>query len=202
VTRSVLRRLRDERGFTLTEMLASMAVLGILFAVFATVMSTTITHGTQEQETAALQQEARSAMERFAQELRQAYTGTTTWPILAIGTNTIRFQSPDRLQPFHLREIEWRLSGGNLQRRSITSTDTDGSPWAWPGGGIAAASWITQARSIRNASIFQFLDANNNSTGTLANVRKVTITLDVATVGQATRVFTYQTSVKPRVSVA
>lgn len=202
MTPALANRLLEERGFTLTEMLASMAVLGVLFAVFATVISMTITQGTQEQEATVLQSEARAALERFAQEVRQANTGVDgQWPIASVSTatNTIRFFSPDRLQPYHMREIEWRLSSGQLQRRSVTSTDTDGSPWVYPTA-LSAVAWTTQARSIRNATIFQFLDANDVATATPANVRKVTITLQISTVGKAGRTSTYQTSVKPRVT--
>jgi prepilin-type N-terminal cleavage/methylation domain-containing protein len=200
--RALAQRLRDERGFTLIEMLTSIAVLGLLFAMFATVLSTTITQGTQEQETTVLQAEARAAIERFAQELRQSYSDDGTWPIQSVSTatNTIRFLSPDRLQPFHLRQIEWRLSGGELQRRSVTSTDTDGDPWVFPTA-LTAVAWTTEAGSIRNATVFQFLDESGAATSTADDVRKVTITLDVSTVGQAGRVSTYETSVTPRVSV-
>jgi prepilin-type N-terminal cleavage/methylation domain-containing protein len=201
VTRALAHRLRDNRGFTLVEMLTSMVILGLLFAVFATVMSTTITQGTQEQTMTELQTQARSSMEQLARELRQAYSGDGSWPIQTVsaGTQTIRFVSPDKLQPFHLRTIEWRLSSGNLDRRSVTSTDTDGAPWTYPTP-ITSAAWITQARSIKNTNVFQFLDANDAATTTAANVRKVKITLDVATTGQGSRIYRYQTSAHPRVT--
>jgi prepilin-type N-terminal cleavage/methylation domain-containing protein len=199
--RALFHRFRDERGFTLVEMLTSMIVLGILFAVFATVMSTTITQGTQEQAATELQTEARAAMERFAQELRQAHSGDGSWPIQIVnaGTQTIRFVSPDRLQPFHLRQIEWRLSSGALQRRAVTSSDTDGAPWTYPTP-ITSASWSTEARAVRNMTVFQFLDAADAPTTTPANVRKVTITLQVSTQGQSARVYTFETSATPRVT--
>lgn len=200
MTRVLTHRLRDQRGFTLSEMLASMAVLGLLFAAFATVMSTTITQGTQEQEIVALQTQARAAIERFAQELRQAHSGDPTWPIQVVATNSIRFLSPNRLQPFQLRQIEWRLSGGELQRRAVTSTDTDGAPWSLPS--ISGAAWTTEATSIRNTSVFEFFDGSEPPAATTvaANVRKVTITLEVSTTGNSARRYTYQTSITPRVS--
>lgn len=198
------RRLREPAGYSVPEMLVSVAVLSIFFALFATVMSTTMTQSSQEQAATVLQSDARAAMERFARELRQAHSGDGTWPIQSVtpATNTILFLSPDRLAPFHLRQIEWRLSSGELQRRSITSTDTNGPPWVWPGE-ITAAAWATEARSIRNTTIFQFLDGAEPAAATTvpANVRRVVITLEVSSARQANRKFTYTTSVTPRVSV-
>lgn len=199
--RALVHRLHAEHGFTLVEMLTSMVVVGILFAVFSSVMTTTITQSTQEQTAVALQTEARAAMERFAQEVRQAHSGDGTWPIQNVtsGTNTIVFVSPDRLEPFHLRQIEWRLSGGDLERRSVTSTDTDGAPWTYATP-LSSAAWTTEARSIGNTTIFEFLDAADVPTTNAATVRKVRITLQLSTTGQAGRVYTYQTSATPRVT--
>lgn len=200
MTRRLVTLLRDPRGFTLTEMLASMAVLGVMFALFATVMTSTITQGTQEQETTVLQTEARAAVERFASELRTAYSGVDgTWPIEAVSATTIRFLAPERLSPFKLQRVEWQLTGGKLQRRFVTTSDTDGDPWVWPTP-ITSAAWITQARSIRNVSIFQAFDEAGTATTTPADVRKVTITLDVSTTGRQSRKSTFQTTVTPRVT--
>lgn len=196
------RRLREPAGFALPEMLTSIAVLGILFAVFAGVMSTTITHSTREETAALLQAESRAAMERFASELRQAYSGDGTWPIQNVNptTNTILFLSPDRREPFHLRQIEWRLSSGSLQRRSVTSTDTDGPPWALPS--IGGATWTTEVRSVQNTTVFQFLDGAEPAAATTVadNVRRVVVTVVIATTGHGSRTYTYTTSVTPRVS--
>lgn len=200
MTRRLVTRLRDPRGFTLTEMLASMAVLGVLFALFATVMTTTITQSTQEQESTVLQTEARAAIERFASELRTAYSGVDgSWPVEAVSGTTIRFLAPERLSPFKLQRIEYQLSGGELQRRFVTTSDTDGDPWVWPTA-ITSAAWATQARSIRNAAVFQTFDETGAVTTTPADVRKVTITLDVSTTGQQARKSTFKTTVIPRMT--
>lgn len=200
MTRRLVTRLRDPRGFTLTEMLASMAVLGVLFALFSAVMTSTITQSTQEQESTILQTEARAAIERFASELRMAYSGVEgTWPVEAVSATTIRFLSPQRVSPFKLQRVEWQLSGGKLQRRFVTTSDTDGDPWVWPSA-ISTATWNTQARSIRNTSIFQSFDESGAATTTAANVRKVTITLDVSTTGRQSRRSTFKTTVIPRVT--
>lgn len=208
--RSNVRRLGDQRGFALPEMLMSIAVLSVLFALFATVMSTTITQSSQEQAVTVMQTETRAAMERFAQELRQAYSGDSTWPIESVdpASNTIRFLSPDRRDPFHLRRIEWRRSGSDLQRRSVTGTD--GTRGSLPA--ISSAEWTTAARtteasSIRNTTIFQFFaaredDGDEPATTDPARVRRVVITLEVSTARQANRRFTYKTSVFPRVSTS
>jgi prepilin-type N-terminal cleavage/methylation domain-containing protein len=200
VSRVVRHLVRDERGFTLTEMMAVIAILGILLAGFMTFITTTITTSTQEQQMTALQTEARAAVEQFASELRTAYAGVDgTWPIEAIGATSIRFTTPQRITPFRLQRIEWQVAAGDLQRRFVSTSDTDGAPWVWPTA-ITNATWATRARSIRNAVVFEGLDETGAATTTAANVRTVRITLDVSTVGQSSRTFRFQTSVTPRVS--
>ena len=61
--RRLARRLRAEDGVSLIEMLISMAVLGVFFAVFATVVGSSIRHGSEIQEQAVLQTEVRAAVD-------------------------------------------------------------------------------------------------------------------------------------------
>ena len=198
---------RDERGFTLTEMLVVISVLGVVLAGMTAVVSTTITQSSQEQEMTALQTEARASVEEFARDLRTAYSGVSgAWPVEAIGASTITFLTPQRLTPFKLQRIQYQLSGTSLQRRFVTTSDTDGDPWVWPAA-ITTASWATRARGVRNATVFRFfkdVDANNDGqldAATLAqDVRVVEITLDVSTVGKSARQSRFQTRVHLRVT--
>jgi prepilin-type N-terminal cleavage/methylation domain-containing protein len=199
-----LQHLRgDERGFTLTEMITAMAILGLVVGAFATILSSTAKHSTQEQEMGVIQAEARASVDEFARDLRQAYTGVDgSWPIEAISSTSIRFQSPQRLTPFKLQRIEWQLNGTDLQRRFVTTSDTDGDPWVWPTS-ITNASWATRARSVRNTStaVFRGFKADGITATTVpSEVRVVKITLELATTGQPARRYTLTTRVTPRLT--
>ncbi len=199
-----LRHLRrDQRGMTLVELMTSMAILAIILAAFATVLSTSLTQGAQEQEITAVQTEARASVEQFARDLRQAYSGVDgSWPIESINNTSIQFLSPQRLTPFKLQRVQWQLNGTNLQRRFVTTSDTDGDPWIWPSA-ITSAAWDTRARSIRNTSTALFTGYEDDGITPTTNpddVRVVKVTLEVATTGQSARKFTFTTRITPRVT--
>jgi prepilin-type N-terminal cleavage/methylation domain-containing protein len=199
-----LRHLRrDEGGFTLVELMATMAILGIVIAAFTTILTTAVTQSAQEQEYGTIQTEGRSAVEQFARDLRQAYSGVDgAWPIQFISNTSIRFLSPQRVTPFRLQQIEWQLNGTNLQRRFVMTSDTDGDPWIWPTA-ITSAVWDTRARSVRNTStvVFKgFEDDGTTVTTVPDDVRIVQITIEVSTIGEVTRKSTFTTRITPRVT--
>lgn len=197
----VIRRarpsLRSESGFTLIEMMTSMAVLGVFFAVFATVMSSSIRHGTEIQEQAVLQTEVRASLDALVADLRQAtVAGDTTLSRVSTATATqLTFLSPDRRQPMHMRRISYQVTGGKLQRALSTSPST-AAPWTLP----ALSSWSTIAQSIASTGtpVFAYYDANGATTTTAANVRTVRIRVSVAPVSSPTRLLTYDTRVALR----
>ena len=114
---------------TLSEMLVVLAIMGIILAALAGVLSMSITQSSQIQEQSILQTEVRDAVDTMARELRQAYTGDSTYPIETATSTTLQFLSPDKAVPFHNRRIAYRLAGGQIDRAMTTSTDTDGAPW-------------------------------------------------------------------------
>jgi prepilin-type N-terminal cleavage/methylation domain-containing protein len=183
-------RLRAEDGFTLIEMLTVVAILAVVFGVFAAIMSTTARNNAELTQGSVLQGEAGAALDRIAEELRQAYTGDDTFPIVAATATTLEFYSPDTVQPFHLRRIAYRLTGGRLERAVVTSSDTDGAPWT--GLGTTPSNWVTQLDSITNAGAFTYTDANGAVATTPSAVRRVSITLTVATKANPVRRNTYQ----------
>jgi prepilin-type N-terminal cleavage/methylation domain-containing protein len=181
------RRARDERGFTLVEMLVAISVFTILIAAFTTLATATITHSSEVTGETLSETEARAAVDELVADLRQAYTGTTASAIESFSSTAITFDSPDRQTPFHLRRISYRLSGGNFQRQQALSTTTTVPPWTFG----AYGPWATQVQLVRNAAVFQAYDANGNATTTPSAIASVVITVDVSSLAESGRQFTY-----------
>lgn len=188
---------RAADGFTLIEMVVSIAVLGIFFAAFSTVVGSSIIHGSEIQEQAVLQTEVRAAVDRLAADLRQSTNaGDTSLARISTATGTqLTFISPDRAQPMHVRRIAYQVTGGQLQRALATSTST-AAPWTIP----ALGGWSTLFRSVVTTGIpvFSYFDGNGASTAVATNVRTVRIHVAVATATAPGRQLTYDTRVTLR----
>jgi prepilin-type N-terminal cleavage/methylation domain-containing protein len=201
--RAIFTRLASERGFTLSEMLVVISILGLILGAFSLIFSSSIRHSGEIQEQSLMQTEVRFATDRIAREVRQAYYGdgttcpvtvtTGTCPITMSTATQLQFYSLDEQAPYHLRFIAYRLSGGALQRAMATSTNTAGPPWTMP----ALGAWGTVVGSIKNATLFTYFDSASptpNATTTASSVRSVTITLTEATSTSPGRQYTYTTS--------
>ncbi len=191
------RRLGSEKGVTLMEMMVSIAVLGIFFAAFATVVGSTIGQSSQIQEQSVLQTEVRAAADALVADLRQAtQAGDTSLLRVSTATSTqLTFLSPDRGQPLRLRRIAYQVTGGQLQRARATSTNT-ASPWSIP----ALSAWSTVARGILTTAtpFFTYYDGGGAVTSVAANVRAVKITFSVAPTSNGNKVLLYTTRVSLR----
>jgi len=169
--------LHSERGFTIVEMLATMAVMGIVLAVFAQLLVTSSNTSSRVEEQATLQNDMRAAVDRLTTDFRQATNAFGTSPVESLSATTLTFDSPDRMTPFHLRRISYRLASGELDRSSTTSTDSDGWPWIWP---LGTPAWTTEIGSVRSTSAFTFYDANGAVTTDPTAVRSARISITVA----------------------
>ena len=123
-----------------------------------------------------MQPEVRASIDRLTTDFRQATTTGAASPVESVSSTAFTFDSPDRGTPFHLRRIAYQLVNGQLQRSTTVSTNTDGSPWIWPG---VAGPWIPELTSITNASPFTFYDASGVATTTVSAVHSMRITLTV-----------------------
>ncbi len=172
-----MRLRRNERGFTVVELLATMAVMGIVLAVFGQLLVTSSKTSNRIAEQATLQNDVRAAVDRLTSDFRQATNANGTSAVESLSGTTLTFDSPDRATPFHLRRIAYRLVSGDLQRSVTTSTDNDGWPWVWP---IGTPTWTTEVGSVTNATSFTFYDANGAVTTDPNTVRSARISLTVA----------------------
>jgi prepilin-type N-terminal cleavage/methylation domain-containing protein len=193
----VVRR-RDQDGFTVIELVISMVLIGTIFTIFAVTMSSTIRNSSEVQEDAVLQGEVRATVEAIARDLRQAYTGSGTPALETMTATQIQFLSPDRQTPFHLRRINYKLSGKSIQRASATSTNTGQPPWTFP----ALPAYTKQVGSVVNSAVFAYYNSADppQQTTVAADVASVTIKVVVATPQSPNRQFTYATSVALRVA--
>jgi len=151
--------LREERGFTLIELVVAMPIMLIVMGGLVIMLTTISNKSSQQQEITTLQVEARNALGIMANELRGGFTGDGSSVIAFAGPSTLTFYSPDEYptsattgSSFHLREISYQVTtAGLLQRQSMTTTNTfptascltcgGTSQWAWPGTGMSP--WIT-----------------------------------------------------------
>jgi len=171
-----IRHLRSERGFTIVELLATMAVMSVVLVVFAQVLITTSHTSTRIEEQATLQNEVRASIDRLTTDFRQATNADGTSPVESLSGTTLTFDSPDRMTPFHLRRISYQVVNGVLSRSVTTSVDTDGWPWVWP----AAGPWQQEVGSVTTTTPFVFFDANGVATTDPNAVRSLRVTLNVA----------------------
>jgi prepilin-type N-terminal cleavage/methylation domain-containing protein len=185
-----------EAGFTLVEVVISMAVIAVIFAMYSVVMSSTIRGSTRVQENSVLQGEVRSAVEAIARDLRQAYTGNGTPALETMTASQIQFLSPDRSTPLHLRRINYRVSGKLLQRAMARSSNTGAPPWTFP----ALPAYSTELGSVSSSTVFSYYAADGSVTTTAADVAGVTIRVSVTNPSTPNVAYTYATSVALRVA--
>jgi len=166
-----LRRLRDNRGFTLVELVVAMPI-GLLIIGGMVLMLTTLTHyNNQNQEELTLQTEARSALNVLETQIRGAFYGDgQTAAFSSANATTMTFYTPDEypgsvsgsvLSSFHLKQVSYRVQTGQLQSQFQTSTNTypTAPPWTFPG---TMSSWTTvigSAGTITNTDVFSYWDS-------------------------------------------
>jgi prepilin-type N-terminal cleavage/methylation domain-containing protein len=172
-----LHMLRGELGFTVIELLATMAIMGTLLAAFGQMLITTSKSSARTEEQATLQDLARTAISGLTRDLREATNTLGTSPVESLSTTTVTFDAPDEATPFHLRRIAYRLVDGELDRSVTTSLNTSNGPWQWPG---TAGPWTATLDSVTNGSVFTYYDAAGTQTTDPTLVRSVRITLAVA----------------------
>lgn len=145
-------RLRDQRGYTLAELLTAMAVMGLLLAGLLLTLQEGQTAYQYGAGRAEVQQNARVALDRMLRELRAASSFTTS------SASDVKFTYFDDTGANVT--VEYSLSGTDLQRNQ---TGAANQPQVLIGG-------------VQSLAIVYY-DINDAVTTTAANVRSVDITI-------------------------
>ena len=132
MTHSVMTRLRQEDGQTLTELIVVMPMLVLVLGAITTTMVVLMHGNSQTTEQLTQQATVRPALDSLMRDLRSQMPPSLGGLSLLSATGTsITFYSPDgqfaqsgTTSPFHLREVAYRFSGGALQRQAVVSTNT------------------------------------------------------------------------------
>ncbi len=199
--RGLQSTVRREHGFTLIEMLVTMFIVGIVFAAFGLVISTTVRHAALITNESVTQHQVRTALGQLTEDLREATVSSDsdTSPFVTtagvMSSTSLTFYAPDSTYStadqtdYHLREISYQLSGGNFQRASSASSNTGGPPWTLP----ALGSFVTLVPGVVSSAAFTYYDGNQPPAVTTdpAAVRTVVVTLTVAIPGTANQQVSY-----------
>jgi len=129
---SVVTRLRQEGGLTLTELIVVMPMLVLVLGAITTMMVVLMHGNSKTTEQLTQQATVRPALDAMMRDLRSEIPPSLGGLTVISATSTsITFYSPDgqfaqtgTTSPFHLREVAYRFSGGALQRQAVSSTNT------------------------------------------------------------------------------
>lgn len=186
------RTTRDERGFSLTEMLVVCALLGIVMAGVLTLLMAGQQSATATMNKVDAQAGARVGIERLIEEIREAGylpTGPTCpgAPAVACPPFNYAFSAIINQTAAGLTiQNDWN-GNTTIQAAAVTDPVTGGNRgeqviYSFAGGqltrrevGIDAAP-VVLVSGITSLT-FTYLDQNNAVTATAANIRTVTITL-------------------------
>jgi prepilin-type N-terminal cleavage/methylation domain-containing protein len=151
---SAIQALRDERGYTLAELLAGMAVLGLMMAGLVLLLQAGQGTYLYNSGRVEVQQNARVALLRMLSELRTASSVATA------GASDVKFTYLDDTGTSVT--VEYSLTGTSLQRNQ-TVPAVAGQPATLVGG--------------VNTFAVTYYDISNNTTTTAANVYAVDISI-------------------------
>lgn len=126
---SCLRRLRDERGFTVVELLVSSTIgVGVLLTAFT--LSTSFQHGqTRVSDRSEAIARGRTAMEQITQQLRSQVCLGPGYPSITYGSDSqVTFYADLANTTFVPQRRDLSFVSGTLTERGYTGTASAGPP--------------------------------------------------------------------------
>ncbi|MCE5276776.1 MAG: type II secretion system protein [Planctomycetaceae bacterium] len=135
-----LPKIAARRGFTLVEVLLTLAVLGIVLAGVAVALQAALTSYTQNNRIAAVAQTARAVMDRMSREIRTATNVNST-------STSLTITPPD--DGSGLQTIVYQLTGGQLHMRRTVNGAVDDAVLLGDGGEAGGDVAISTFNVIR-----------------------------------------------------
>ena len=151
--------MRNERGFTLAELLVATAVIGLVLAGVVTVQRQGLFAYTMGAGRVEAQQNVRFALEMMTRELRMARTMTTT-ASCNTGAQDITFETWDDANNAWVA-VRYRVNGANLERTY---------------GGVMTVL----VAGVQSVSFRCYQSDGTTATATAANVRSIVVTIRTA----------------------
>ena len=179
MTRRRNQRSRDERGFSLIELLVSMAIFAVLLSVMMSVIIAMTKSSNKTQSVADAAAQGLRATQALDKELRYADWINPSVPTApaTISATSISFEGLTNAGVVQC--YQWHLTGGLLQQRSWTSASTTALyPTA------TSPGWTTVATGVANSgSVPPFTVTSRPTTGTSADFSQVAV--DLVMVGKS-----------------
>jgi hypothetical protein len=145
----------------LVEALTALLLLGVLFAAFSALSSEVSNRNSTLVRQTYLAEQVRPTLDTMALELQGAMCNGAVSPVTLATPTQITFTTPDRQNPFHLRQITYSLVSGTLRRQfQISTTTTPPAVGAtWPFGPWTPAAPATVIENVTNTTVFHYYDA-------------------------------------------
>lgn len=159
------KTMRNNQGFTLIETIMVIALLGIVAAIIAIPLSQAVKGWFQSTSREGVSQSGRIAIERMTREIRNTARKSDNTPCISTATATSLSFSD--------------LSGNLTLCNSVTFS------WAGAGNPVVRGADIL-ADNVSSLNILYY-DSNNNITGTLANIRRLSIEIVSTQGGEVVR---------------
>jgi prepilin-type N-terminal cleavage/methylation domain-containing protein len=188
VIAAIRNRLAEEGGFSLTELLVTILIGGVVFsaALGLTEVAGRASQRTTDRVDAA--QRSRVAMDRVSRQLRsQVCLDSSTYPIVSANDDSITFyadfDSSSVYRP-QKRVLTFDSTGtGKITEDQYDSTTTTGPPWTFPGSPSRTFTVATNVGRVGATPIFRYFNPAGTQLGTPLNTTTTTSPLPTNSIG-------------------
>lgn len=157
-----MRKHLKQKGFTLVEVIVTIAVFTVFIFGVSTILSDIFTKSNQQLSSLSNIDQARSVLSTFTNEIRNAVTGSDgSYPLNQAGENQIIFYSNFGAPNSAIERMRYYISGGALYKGIVLPA---GSPLSY---NLSSETTRVVVSGVSNGSFpaFYYYDGNYNGTG-------------------------------------